>query len=262
MNAEHVGAITITVWQLALCLVFVLVTGLGSFFYKLRLEKDLGVGTVRTFVQLLLVGYILKYVFAIDSVWVVGAVFAFMVFWAAETIHGRVKEPKLRILGSVYVSMLLSNFAVTFVVTAVVIRVRPWYEPRYFIPLAGMIVGNAMNAVAVSLDRMFSSIRKQRQEVELHLCLGANYQEATVDILREAMRAGMIPSINAMMTVGLVSLPGMMTGQILAGQAPEEAVKYQIVVMLMITACTGIASFIVVRLVRRKCFSKAQQILL
>lgn len=260
MNTEHVGAISITPWQLAVCLVFVLVTGLGSFLYKLNLEKDLAIGTLRTFAQLFLVGYVLKYVFQLNSVWVVLPVFAFMVFWAAETIQGRVKERKLRLLGSVYVSMLLSNLAVTFIVTAAIIQVRPWYEPRYFIPLAGMIVGNAMNAVAISLERMFSGIRKQRAEVELHLCLGGTYQEATADILRDAMRAGMIPSINGMMTVGLVSLPGMMTGQILEGQAPEQAVKYQIIVMLMITACTAIASFIVVRLVRRRCFTAAHQI--
>jgi putative ABC transport system permease protein len=256
------GAIEITPVQLAICLVFVVITALGSLAYKLKLEKDLAIGTVRTFAQLFAVGYVLKYVFALNSVWVVLGVFAFMVFWAAETIRGRVKEPKLKILGSVYASMLLSNLVVTFIVTAVVIQVRPWYEPRYFIPLAGMIVGNAMNAVAVSLERMFSSIRKQRQEVELHLCLGGTYQEATADILRDAMRAGMIPSINGMMTVGLVSLPGMMTGQMLAGQAPEHAVRYQIVVMLMITACTAVASFIVVRLVRRRCFSPAHQIVL
>jgi putative ABC transport system permease protein len=245
--------------QLSFGLIFVVVVAVGSWLYHLKLEKELAIGTVRTFGQLFLVGYILTFVFHLNSVWVVVLAFALMTLTATLTIRGRLKEPKLRLFGSVYVSMLLSNFVVTLVVTAVVIQVEPWYKPQYFIPLAGMIVSNAMNAVSVSLDRLFSSIRKQHREVELALCMGATYQEATADIFRESIRSGMIPSINGMMTVGLVSLPGMMTGQIIAGASPVSAIKYQIVVMLMITASTAIASFIVVNMARRRAFSRAHQ---
>jgi putative ABC transport system permease protein len=145
-------------------------------------------------------------------------------------------------------------------VTAVIIQVKPWYKPQYFIPIGGMIIGNSMTAIAISLDRLFSDIKNQRDQIELFLSLGATYQEATVKIFRDAIQAGMIPSINAMMTVGLVKLPGMMTGQILGGVNPLVAVKYQIIVMLTLVASTVIGNVIVVYIVRKLCFTQAHQI--
>jgi hypothetical protein len=135
--------------------------------------------------------------------------------------------------------------------TGAAIGARPWYLPQHFIPLGGMIIGDSMNAVSIGRDRLFSDLRTQRAEIELAFCLGATYQEATRDHLRDATKAGMIPSLNALMTVRLVWRPGMMTGQILAGQPPLPAVRYQIVVMLMLVASTALGSVIVLHLVRR-----------
>ena len=135
----------------------------------------------------------------------------------------------------------------TVVVTAFIIQVDPWYSPQYFIPLGGMIAGNSMNAITIALERMFTELRRERPRIELALSLGGTYQEATADILRACIRAR------------LVSLPGMMAGQILAGADPMTSIKYQIIVMLMLTASTAIGSIIVVHVVRRMCFSKAQQ---
>ena len=117
-----------------------------------------------------------------------------------------------------------------------------------------------MNAVSLSLERMLSSLRDQRQEVELVLSLGGNWQEASQRLRREAIRAGMIPSINAMMTVGLVSLPGMMSGQILAGVDPALAVRYQILVMLMLVGATALGTLIVVNLILKRCFTRFDQL--
>jgi putative ABC transport system permease protein len=183
-----------------------------------------------------------------------------MIFWAAQTIRGRVKEKQVRIFAPTFISMVISYMIVAITVTAGIVQIRPWYTPQYFIPLGGMIIGNSMNAISIALDRMFSDLRNRRDEIELAFCLGATYQEATRDILRDVIKAGMIPSINALMTVGLVSLPGMMTGQILAGQEPQSAIKYQIVVMLMLVASTAIGCTIIVQVVRRLCFTKAHQI--
>jgi putative ABC transport system permease protein len=119
-----------------------------------------------------------------------------------------------------------------------------------------------MNAIAIALERMLSDLRKQREQIELAFCLGATYQEATDTLLRDSIKAGMIPSINALMAVGLVSLPGMMTGQILAGADPTTAIKYQIIVMLMLVASTAIGSIVVVHIVRRRCFTHAHQMVL
>ena len=239
--------IEISPLQLALCALFVVVAGTGSAVLRLGLEKDLAWGTVRTFAQLFLVGYVLKFVFQLSNPYLVLLIFVWMVFWAAHAVRGRVKETKVAIFVPTFVSMVASYTTVTVVVTAFIIQVDPWYSPQYFIPLGGMIAGNSMNAITIALERMFTELRRERPRIELALSLGGTYQEATADILRACIRAG------------LVSLPGMMTGQILAGADPMTSIKYQIIVMLMLTASTAIGSIIVVHVVRRMCFSKAQQ---
>jgi len=156
--------------------------------------------------------------------------------------------------------MLVSYFAVSIMVTGVIVEARPWWQPQYFIPLSGMVVGNSMSALSIALERLFSDLRKKRDQVEMKLCLGADCREASADIVSDALRAGMMPSINSMMGVGLVFIPGMMTGQILAGADPLTAIRYQIVVMLMLVASAGMSTMIVVLLVRKKCFGRFQQL--
>jgi len=254
------GAVDIGPLQLALCVAFVLCSGLCSLVLKLKLERDLIIGTLRTFAQLYLMGYVLRLVFGLSQAWPVLIIFCGMIFFAARTIRGRVKERTVPFFQSTLVSMLVTYVAVTVTVTGVIVQAKPWYLPQYFIPLGGMVVGNSMNAIAVALDRLFSELRNRRAEVEMLLCLGADYREATQSIMSDAVRAGMIPSINAMMGVGIVFIPGMMTGQILAGSDPVLAIKYQIVVMLMLTASTALGSVLVTWLARRNCFSHAQQL--
>ena len=252
--------IEITPVKLALCLIFIIISGLASLGLRLKLEKDLAWGTIRTFAQLFLVGYVLQYIFKIESFALTLALYTSMVFWATHEIQSRNKENSIRIFPPIFISMIISYTIITILVTAVIIQVKPWYKPQYFIPISGMIIGNSMTAIAISLDRLFSDIKTQRDQIELFFSLGATYQEATTKIFRDAIQAGMIPSINAMMTVGLVKLPGMMTGQILGGVDPLMAIKYQIIVMLMLVASTAIGNIIVVCIVRKLCFTQAHQI--
>ncbi len=256
------GIIDIGPWQLALGLLFILVAGAASLYHSLHLEKDLFIGTIRTFAQLFLLGYVLKILFAIDDYRMVLLVFFFMILFAAWTIYGRIREKQITFFAPVCLSMMVSFFLITFMVTAIVVDVRPWWKPQYFIPLGGMVIGNSMNAIAISLERLLQDMRSKRQEIEMKLCLGANYKEASDDIVRDAMKAGMIPSINSMMAVGIVFIPGMMTGQILAGANPMLAIKYQIVVMIMIVGATTLGTLLVVLLVRKRCFSHGHQLLL
>ncbi len=252
----------ISVFQLGLGLLFIVIAGALSIMHALRLEKDLLIGTFRTFVQLFMLGYVLNIIFDIDRVWAVVIVFVLMVFFAAYTIKGRVRERQVSFFWPVFISMAVSYFFVSFMVTAVLIGADPWWRPQYFIPLSGMIIGNSMSAIAVSLERLFKELRGRHSEVEMMLSLGADYREASQSIFRDSMRAGMIPSINSMMAVGLVFIPGMMTGQILAGADPVNAIRYQIVVMVMLVGSTAVGSLIVLSLVRRRCFGPAQQLLL
>ena len=254
--------IYISNWQLAFGLLFIIAAGIMSMLHTLHLERDLLIGTIRTFVQLFALGYLLNIIFALDRVWWVLVLFLCMIFFAAWTIRGRVKEKQIAFFFPIFVSMLLSYFLVSYLVTAVLVGAKPWWQPQYFIPLSGMVIGNSMNAIAVSLDRLMGELKKQRHEIEMMLCLGADYREASHHMVQSAVRAGMIPSINSMMAVGLVFIPGMMTGQILAGADPLVAIRYQIVVMVMIVGSTAIGSFMVVYLIRRRCFGEAYQLLL
>lgn len=254
--------VSIGLGQLAIGLVFILLAGLVSLHHALKLEKDLLVGTIRTFVQLFLLGYILLFIFRLDNAAWVLAIFSLMIFFAAWEIRSRVKEKQVAFFWPLLVSMAISHILVSYMVTAVVVGVTPWWKPQYFIPLGGMVIGNSMNAIAIALERLLGELRKRRLEVEAMLCLGADYKEASKDILGTAMRAGMIPSINSMMVVGIVFIPGMMTGQILAGADPLQAVRYQIVVMVMLVGSTAIGSFLVVYLVRKRCFGKGERLLL
>lgn len=252
--------IEITSGRLVLGLLFVLAAGLSSLHFALRLERDLLIGTVRTFVQLCLLGYALKVIFNLDRAWLVLSVFGFMIFFAAVTIRSRIQEKQISFFWPVFISMLVSFALVSYMVTGVVIGVTPWWTPRYFLPLGGMVIGNSMNAIAVALERLLGELRSKRQEVEMKLSLGASYQEASQEMVRHAVRAGMIPSINSMMAVGVVFIPGMMTGQIVAGADPLMAIRYQIVVMVMLVGSTAIGSLLVVLLVRKYCFSSAHQL--
>ena len=254
--------VSIGLGQLAVGLVFILVAGITSICHALKLERDLLVGTIRTFAQLFLLGYILKFIFKLDNAALVLAVFGFMIFFAAWEIRSRVKEKQVAFFWPLFVSMAISYVVVSYLVTAVLVNVEPWWKPQYFIPLGGMVIGNSMNAIAIALERLLGELRRRRLEVEARLCLGADYKEASQDMFRNAMRAGMIPSINSMMGVGIVFIPGMMTGQILAGADPVQAIRYQIIVMVMLVGSTAIGSLLVVYLVRKLCFGPGERLLL
>jgi len=254
--------IHISLWQLMLGLLFILAAGLTSLYHALNLERELLLGTFRTFAQLFLLGYVLTFVFELEKAYLVMMLFFIMVLFAAWTIRGRVKEKQISFFRPVFLSMVISYGLVSYFVTAFIVRADPWWKPQYFIPLGGMVIGNSMNAIALALDRLLNDLKKRRDEVEMMLCHGADYREASRSMVRDAMQAGMIPSINSMMAVGVVFIPGMMTGQILAGSDPLVAIRYQIMVMIMLVGSTAVGSLLVVLLVRRRCFGPAQQLLL
>jgi len=147
-------------------------------------------------------------------------------------------------------------------VVTLIIRAEPWYSPRIVIPIFGMILGNSMNAVAISLERLYASARDKINELEVLIACGATPWEAVRGCVCDAVRAGMTPTINSMMVIGLVSLPGMMTGQILGGADPREAVRYQIVIMYVIAAAVTMGSFILVGLTYKRLFDKEGALLL
>jgi putative ABC transport system permease protein len=136
-----------------------------------------------------------------------------------------------------------------------------WYNPQYAVPLLGMILGNTLNGVSLGLDRLGSELASKRDQVDTLLALGANRWEAARAAVQQSVRTGMIPTINTMMVVGLVSLPGMMTGQLIAGQDPAQAARYQIMIMFLLAAGTSLGTVGVVLLGYWRLFTHAHQFL-
>lgn len=258
--AAHPSTVDVTWPQLGLAAGLILVAIGISRWQGLGLGRDLAVGTVRTVVQLVLVGYVLVYVFALGRWYVVLTAMLLMVAVATHTAVGRQKGAPRELWGITGAAMLLGSGLTMAYVGAAIVRPQPWFDPRYMIPLFGMIVGNAMNAAALSAERLRSELESRRGEVEAYLALGAPPARAAREPVRRALRASMIPTINGMMVVGIVSLPGMMTGQILAGASPLLAVRYQIVVMFMLTCSVAITSCAVTLWYRRSFFTPAEQL--
>ena len=207
---------------------------------RLGIANTLLVAGARTVIQLLLIGLVLKALFShVHWAWVVLLALAMLGVAGREVMarqHRRLKGWWSFSIGTL--SMFLSSFAVTILALTIIVGASPWYAPQYAIPLLGMLLGNTMNGVALGMDRLTQTAWDRRDIIEARLILGQDWNAAIADIRRDSIRSGLIPIINAMAAAGLVSLPGMMTGQILAGAAPVEAVKYQILIMFLIAAGT------------------------
>jgi putative ABC transport system permease protein len=218
---------------------------------RLGIGRRLAVAAVRTVVQLGLLGIVLEKIFALDEPLLVIGLLLLMTVFAAREASARTDRSYRGILVDAWLAMAVSCFVVGAVVTRAVVGVEPWYDPQYVIPLVGMILGNSLTGIALGLDRFLDRLASRHAEIELRLAYGANRREALADSLRDAVRTGMIPIINSMAAAGIVSLPGMMTGQILAGSPPLQAVGYQIVVMFMIAAAVAVGAMLVVLLAGR-----------
>jgi putative ABC transport system permease protein len=156
--------------------------------------------------------------------------------------------------------MVVSSFSITLLALTVIINIQPWYAPRYAVPLLGMVLGNTMTGMAIGLDRLTQAAWSQRAVIEGRLILGEEAATAIGGIRRESIRSGLIPIVNAMSAAGIVSLPGMMTGQILGGSPPLEAVKYQILIMFLIAAGTGFGTISAVWLGSRRLFDERHRL--
>ncbi|MGH8745902.1 MAG: ABC transporter permease [Burkholderiales bacterium] len=254
------GVIDLSAWQLGLALLLVVVVVLVSLRQALGLERDLALGALRTIVQLYGVGLILAAVFAAARWYWVVLILLVMTSVATYAAVSRLTKPLPRAHAIAAVALGVSTAATLAYVIFVVVQVRPWYAPQYIIPIAGMILGNSMNSAALAGERLQGELRARAAEVETRLVLGFSGREAVQPLVRSALRAAMIPTVNGMMTVGLVQLPGMMTGQILAGSSPLLAIRYQIVVMFMLAAATAIGAWIFVRLAAGSYLTPAHQL--
>jgi putative ABC transport system permease protein len=252
--------IDVTWSDLVLASALVLVAIGLSRWQRLGLARGFVVGALRAVVQLVGVGYVLVYLFAASRWYVVVLALVVMLGAATKTATDRQRRARRAVLVISGVAMMVGAGLTLAYVDAVVLRVHPWYDPRYLIPLFGMIVGNTMNGAALAAERLTSEMELRRAEVEAYLALGASPARASAEATRRALVAALIPAVNGLMVVGLVALPGMMTGQILAGSSPLTAVRYQIIVAFMLAGAVAMTATIVVLWYRRTFFTGAEQL--
>lgn len=249
------GVVDIGYMELFAASALMLVAGLVSWRLELGQTRRIVVSSVRCFVQLLAAGFLLAYLFEFQTWWIVLLVLAAMVIAATQIATSRVKSRIPGLAPAVFVSLFVSSFAVGLVVVEGVVHAEPWYNARQLVPITGMIMGNAMAAVAVAIDRLFADLDARASEMFSLTALGATPYEAAAPSLKAAIGAGMTPILANMSAAGIVTFPGMMTGQLLAGADPLAAAKYQIVVMLMLSAANTIAIVSACYLTYRKRFA-------
>jgi len=246
---------------LAIASALILINGAISVALHLRLEKRLALAAVRTVVQLLAIGYVLRWVFAVNRWYVVVAIMVLMTLVAGRAAGERSNWGYLGMRGDSVLSVWASSWLITAIGLFAVLRIHPWYEPQYVIPILGMILGNTLTGVSLGMERITGELQARREQIETILALGGTRWESFRPAAQSAVRAGMIPVINAMSVVGIVSLPGMMTGQVLAGQAPDQAIRYQIVIMFLISSASALGTVSVVLLVFKRLFSAEHRLL-
>ena len=248
--------------ELVLATLFIVAAGLVSIAMSLGLLRTLAMATLRTYLQLIALGFVLTWIFQRHTAWIVLGVFLFMMLMPAQILLKRVKYKPNHLYFRTLTAVVMVGTVITFSVTGLIVQVEPWYEPRYVLTIGGMVLGNAMNGIALALERLFDDLKKRADEVNQALAFGGTPWEASLPSIRTAITAGMMPILNSMNAVGLVTIPGMMTGQLLAGADPIEAVKYQIVVMLMISAATALGSMMSVYLVYQRAFDNEWRFIL
>ncbi|KAI8809052.1 hypothetical protein BJ742DRAFT_677199 [Cladochytrium replicatum] len=246
-----------TSWlNVAIASLLVFITIALSVKFELNLSRTIVIASTRCALQLSLLGLVLEPVLSNDSPLYTFALSGVLVLLSAVEIS--LNKSKIRydsMFGIVLISIALSCGLVGFVgnqnkknhhesdhSNAFAIQATPWYRPRSFIPILGMLLGNSMNTIAVAQSHFLTQITTNQDRVEMYLAFGASRWEAALPIMRESLRLALLPTLNQMSTLGLISIPGMMTGQILGGAPVGEAARYQMIIMFLITAASSMAS--------------------
>ncbi|MDF2503613.1 iron export ABC transporter permease subunit FetB [Clostridium sp.] len=234
----------------------VLISIFFSYFQKLKLEKEIIIGVIRGIIQLIALGYVLNYIFGFKNPLFTTFLLVFMTFNAA---YNAAKRGKVK--NALVISFISITVGTISTLSILVFSGTIKYEAYQIIPVSGMIISNAMVALGLCFKQMSSDFKNKREEVETKLSLGADILPSSIEIIRNAIKTGMLPTIDSTKTLGIVSMPGMMTGLILAGTSPVNAIKYQIIVMFMLLSTTAISSFIACYMCYSNFFNKRKQLI-
>ena len=254
--------IVLTYADIALASSLIIIVLLVSWFLRLRLTKILVIAAVRTVIQLSFIGLILAWIFAREQWYEVLIILTIMTLIAGSAAKNRVKRTYKGLLVDTLVAVSTSAVLVTVIAISLILQVQPWYTPQFIIPILGLILGNSLTAISLTSNQLIENLHGQQGRIEMMLSLSATPFEAIHEQIRAAIINGMTPTLNSMLVVGIVSLPGMMTGQILAGADPTQAVRYQIVTMFLICVSSTLGCTISALLIYRRFFNKKQQFVL
>lgn len=227
-----------------------------SYKQKIGLEKDILTSSIRAVIQLTAIGLVLKYVFNLNNIPLTSLILIIMIYNAATVAAKRgagIGNVKIISFIAILVGLVITlGSLISFNAVS--------YQPSEVIPVSGMVVGNSMVALSLLYRNLLGGFADRREEVEVKLCLGATPREASKNLIRNSIKTAMVPTIDSMKTLGIVQLPGMMTGLILAGTAPEVAIKYQIMVAFMLTGAVAISGFIASYWAYRSFFNNMAQL--
>ena len=246
--------------QVALAYLFILVVVAIVRLRGIKREKEIVISSIRMTLQLILSGYILVYIFNNPNPLTTGLIIIIMEAFAIYTVYkkfrGKLTYSLKKVIG---ISMIIGNIPCLLYFLFIVVQIKPWYEPQYFIPIAGMFIGNSMTGITIGVKSMLEGISIQRNLIEESLILGASSKAATKQMINSNFEVAIMPTINSMIGMGIVFLPGMMTGQILAGASPTTAIAYQIAVMLGIFSSVAITTILMLQFGYRTFFNKDNQ---
>lgn len=252
-----------SLWQVSFSFAFIIALFIIVRMKKIRREKLVILSTIRMTVQLIIVGYVLVYVLNNPNPWMTLLIIFIMLIFATFNVYQRTKPtialPFKKLIALAMFTGIIVNLAYFMFV---VLQLDPWYDPQYFIPMGGMIIGKTMTGVSLGVNNLLTGMKNNREKIEAALMLGASPKSASKSIVNDAFDQAMLPTINAMVGMGIVFLPGMMTGQIIAGQEPVTAVKYQISVMLGVAGAVSITVLIFLHLAYKNFFNEREQFIL
>ena len=250
------SSVNVTLGELAASLALVAIAAAASLWRRADLEADLGIAVLRSFLQLTAVGYVIQAIFDSDSLWLVALLLVVMVGFGSFTARGRARGVP-GALGPIVIALAISTALTLGLVLALGVFDA---QARYLVPVGGMVIGNAMTAAAVALNRLADEVSAERGRLEATLALGATARQAASGLVTRSLRSGLIPLIDQTKTTGIVTFPGVLVGSLVAGAEPVDAVRLQLILLWILLGAVSLAAVVATGLGYRGFFTDAHQL--
>jgi putative ABC transport system permease protein len=252
----------LTFIQVALAYVFVVLVLAIVRFRGIKREKEILLSSIRMSLQLSLTGFVLVYIFQRPNPWITLGIIFLMEAFAIHTVFQKYRKSlSIPLKKVIALSLSLGTLSCLLYFLLIVVRICPWYNPQYFIPIAGMLIGNSMTGISLGVKSLVERMTIQRALVEEALILGASPQTATKSIINSTFDSAILPTVNSMIGMGIIFLPGMMTGQILSGVSPLTAISYQIAIMLGILGSVSLSVILLLQWGYKTFFNSEDQLI-